>query len=150
MRFAQSLKVLSMLIVAIFSLTSCKVDNAIKPSETNYVADLTNIKVADNDFPFAASTTNYTLYVTADVNTATVTITASDALATIKVNGEEKISGQPFTTPELSEGSNIFNILSTAKDGKAKKLYTCLLYTSYYFQLNIIRCGNFVKLTIRK
>ncbi|MEO6630625.1 MAG: cadherin-like beta sandwich domain-containing protein, partial [Mucilaginibacter sp.] len=70
---------------------------------------------------FAAATTSYT----ASVNTATVSITptAADAGATIKVNGTTVASGSASAALPLVVGPNVINTVVTAQDGVTTKTY---------------------------
>jgi Cadherin-like beta sandwich domain/Secretion system C-terminal sorting domain len=73
---------------------------------------------------FAQTTTNYNASVANNITSITVTPTAADAGATIKVNGIPVTSGTQSGSIALAEGSNIITITVTAQDGITTKTYT--------------------------
>jgi hypothetical protein len=74
---------------------------------------------------FASATTSYTASVANSVSSVTVTPTASESHATIKVNGNSVASGTPSATIPLDVGSgNVISIVVTAQDGVTTVTYT--------------------------
>jgi len=73
---------------------------------------------------FTAATTSYTSTVTNGVRTLTVTPTASDPEATIKVNGTIVASGTASAPIPLPIGSTTINVTVTASDGTTTKTYS--------------------------
>ena len=75
--------------------------------------------------PFAGRTTfAYTASVGYDVSSITVTPTAEDSHATIKVNNVIVTNGSASGPISLSVGSNAINVQVTASDGSAQVTYT--------------------------
>ncbi len=73
---------------------------------------------------FSSGTTAYTATVANSTNSITVTPTASDATATVRVNGSLVASGTPSAALPLSIGSNTITIACTAQDGTTSTSYT--------------------------
>ena len=73
---------------------------------------------------FASGTTGYTDNVANSVTSVTVTPTASQAGATITVNGAAVTSGKASGVINLNAGSNTIMIIVTAPDGTTKDTYT--------------------------
>ena len=73
---------------------------------------------------FASGTTSYAANVANNVSSIAVTPTASDAGATVKVNGTQVTSGSASGAIQLSEGSNAITIVVTAQDGTTTSAYT--------------------------
>lgn len=69
---------------------------------------------------FASGTTAYTASVANNVTSLTLTPTAADAAATIKVNGNATNSGSASGAISLSVGSNSIPVVVTAANGTAK------------------------------
>jgi len=77
-----------------------------------------------NPSTFDAATTNYTVDVTSNVGTVSITPTRQDPTATITVNGQPTNSGQAQTITLNGAGSNtLINIVVTAQNG-TQKAYT--------------------------
>lgn len=74
--------------------------------------------------PFAAGTTTYNADVTNDIVSITVTPTASDTGATIRVNGVTVASGSASGAINLNVGANTIYVVVTAGDGATTKTYT--------------------------
>jgi len=72
---------------------------------------------------FAPEGTNYSASVPNGVMTLTVEATANDPLASIAVNGQPVIGGQPSAGIPLAVGNNPISVEVTARDG-TKKTYT--------------------------
>jgi len=74
---------------------------------------------------FAAATTSYTASVAIGVTSITVTPTAADPSAAIKINGTPLPAGLSVSkTIPLTAGANTISILVTSSDGTASKTYT--------------------------
>lgn len=89
-------------------------------------ANLSNLTLSTGTLnpTFSASTPSYTASVGNAVSSITVKPTATDANATIKVNGTPVISGQASGPINLSVGDNSITVVVTAQDGTTKKTYT--------------------------
>ncbi|WP_295801647.1 cadherin-like beta sandwich domain-containing protein [Mucilaginibacter sp.] len=103
-------------------------------------ANLAGLKISSGTLTpvFAAGAISYT----ATVNTATIAVTptASDADATIKVNGTTVASGTASTALPLVVGLNTITTVVTASDGTTTKIYT----------LTVTRLSNNALLTTLK
>ena len=73
---------------------------------------------------FASSTTGYTASVANAISSVTVTPTATDAGATITVNGVSVASGAASASIPLNVGPNTITTVVTAPDGITTKTYT--------------------------
>ncbi len=73
---------------------------------------------------FSASGLSYTATVPNATSSITVTPTAADATAVIKVNGTTVASGKASGSIALSPGSNTISTVVTAQDGTTTKTYT--------------------------
>jgi hypothetical protein len=89
-------------------------------------ADLSNLVLSSGSLSpvFASGTTSYASSVANGVSSVTVTPTASDAGASIRVNGNPVTSGQASSAISLSVGTNTITILVTATDTTTTKTYT--------------------------
>jgi CSLREA domain-containing protein len=76
---------------------------------------------------FASNTLNYTDSVANAVASATVTPTAADANATIKVNGTTVASGAASGALALAVGMNNVSVVVTAQDGTTIQTYTIVV-----------------------
>ena len=74
--------------------------------------------------PGFGAATSYTSSVGNTVTSITITPTAADANATIKVNGVAVTSGSASGAIALKVGANTINTVVTAQDGVTKKTYT--------------------------
>lgn len=84
-------------------------------------ANLASLVVSAGTVVFNANTTTYALTVLNSVNAITVTPTAADGTATVRVNGTVVISGAASGPINLEEGINpAVNVLVTAEDGTTK------------------------------
>ena len=72
---------------------------------------------------FAYKTTTYTASVPNTTSTITVTPTAIDVNATIKVNGTPVASGATSGAIALKVGANGITVIVTAQDGKTSQVY---------------------------
>ena len=92
-------------------------------------ADLSNLMVSQGTLAptFDAATTSYTDSVINSVTGMTVTPSASDTNATIRVNGTIVASGTASANIPLTVGSNTINVLVTAQDGSTTKTYTIIV-----------------------
>ncbi|WP_295794209.1 cadherin-like beta sandwich domain-containing protein [Mucilaginibacter sp.] len=95
----------------------------IRTSLTN--AYLSNFTISTGTLApiFTAGTTNYTTTVPNATTQMTVTPTASDAGATITVNGVAVLSGSASGYLNLTAGANVINTVVTAPDGVTQKTY---------------------------
>jgi hypothetical protein len=73
---------------------------------------------------FSSGTTNYTASLANSIPTVRVTPYASDANATIKVNGASVASGTQSSAISLSVGNNVLTITVLAENGLATQTYT--------------------------
>ncbi|QJD95219.1 hypothetical protein HH214_04665 [Mucilaginibacter robiniae] len=83
---------------------------------------------------FTSGTTSYTAMVSNSVDYVTITPTATNANATIKVNGSTTKSGYSSSYMPVAVGSNSIPVVVTAQDGSTTKTYT----------LTVIRAGSSV------
>ncbi|GAA4747671.1 cadherin-like beta sandwich domain-containing protein [Flavisolibacter ginsenosidimutans] len=92
-------------------------------------ADLSNLVLSTGTLapPFASATTSYTASVSNSTTSITVTPTAADANATIKVNGTTVASGTASTPISLIVGNNTINVDVTAQNGTTIKTYTVVV-----------------------
>jgi hypothetical protein len=99
-------------------------------------ADLSNLTATAGPLspPFDSNTLSYTINVPFTTTSTTVTPTASDANATITVNGNPVASGTPSGSIPLNVGNNIITVVVTAQDTTTMKTYT----------INVIRGGAVV------
>nr|WP_238357912.1 cadherin-like beta sandwich domain-containing protein [Cohnella zeiphila] len=88
-------------------------------------ADLSGLTLSDGTLTpgFASDVLNYSSTVAINVNRIQLTATASDSGATIKVNGDSAVSGQPSGNIQLKPRDNDIEIVVTAADGKTKRTY---------------------------
>ena len=95
-----------------------------RPVSTN--DNLSSIKLSLGTLSpaFSAATTSYTVNVVNGVTSTTVTPTASEAHATIKVNGTAVASGSPSASIPIPVGSSTINIAVTASDGTTTQTYS--------------------------
>jgi hypothetical protein len=93
-------------------------------------ADLANLVLSAGTVtpPFASGTLTYSASVVSNDNMLTVTPTAADASATIKVNGVTVASGSASPPIALSVGNNPIAVVVTAPDGVTIKTYTVNVY----------------------
>lgn len=98
----------------------------VQATSINTDATLSNLTLNGGTLnqPFAAHDTNYSSSVSNSVATITVTPTAADSKALIKVNGLLVDSGQISQPINLSVGSNTITILVTAENTEYTKIYT--------------------------
>ncbi|MBV8388274.1 MAG: cadherin-like beta sandwich domain-containing protein [Mucilaginibacter sp.] len=82
-------------------------------------ATLSNLTISSGTLApnFNTSVTSYAVSVPNAVGSVTVTPTATDANATITVNGATVASGSPSGLIPLVVGSNVVNVVVTAQDG---------------------------------
>ena len=73
---------------------------------------------------FASATTSYTASVPNATMSTTVTPTTSDSNATVTVNGNVVVSGQPSGAITLNPGANVITVVVTGADMIATKTYT--------------------------
>ncbi|WP_179233071.1 S-layer homology domain-containing protein [Paenibacillus rigui] len=106
------------------------------PTPLSSNADLSDLTLSSGTLSpaFTSGGTSYSTNVANDVSSITVTATASDSNATLKVNGTAIASGQVSGAISLNVGSNLINIEVTAQNGtpntytivvsRAKQTYT--------------------------
>ena len=89
-------------------------------------ADLSDLTLSAGTLTpvFSSGTTSYTASVANSVSSITVTPTASDVNATIKVNNVTVASGNASAAVALNTGDNIISIVVTAQDGITTKTYS--------------------------
>ncbi len=92
------------------------------PSSNAYLAKLA-ISSGALTPGFSTNTIAYTASVNNTTTSVTVTPTASDPTATVKVNGTTVISGKASGAIALVIGKNTINTVVTAQDGKTTKTY---------------------------
>ena len=92
---------------------------------TSSIADLISLVPSSGTLSpaFASATTAYTDSVLNAASSITLTLTASDTGATIKVNGVIVASGTASGAISLNVGSNVINTVITASDGTTTKTY---------------------------
>ncbi|MFZ2278024.1 MAG: cadherin-like beta sandwich domain-containing protein, partial [Prosthecobacter sp.] len=73
---------------------------------------------------FTSSGNNYTTAVSSDTTSITVTPTATDSNASLRVNGTPLTSGSPSSPISLSYGENTISVLVTATDTVSTWTYT--------------------------
>ncbi len=89
------------------------------------VATLSNLVISPGTLTpvFATGTVNYTASVSNTITSITITPTATNATATIKVNGATVESGLASSPIALSQGANTITTVVTAQDGTTTKTY---------------------------
>jgi len=89
-------------------------------------ADLSNLVLSSGALSpeFFSGTTAYTATVANSVTSLTVTPTAAEAHATIRVNGTIVASGSASEAINLEVGKNTITTLVTGQDGTTTKTYT--------------------------
>ncbi len=89
-------------------------------------ADLSNLTLSNGTLApvFASATLSYSANVPNNITNITATPTASDANATITVNGNAVASGSPSTNIPLNVGTNAVTTVVTAQDAVTTKTYT--------------------------
>jgi sugar lactone lactonase YvrE len=92
-------------------------------------ASLANLSVSPGTLSpvFAAGTTAYTAQVSNATTSITITPTASDATATLKVNGTTVSSGSASASLPLLVGSNTITVIVTAQDAVTTQTYTIII-----------------------
>lgn len=100
------------------------VTRAALPSSNASLASLTTTPATTLTPPFDSGTTSYTASVPYPTPSMTVTPTAADTLATIKVNGNTVASGSASAPISLSVGANIITTEVTAEDAVTTMTYT--------------------------
>ena len=100
------------------------VNRAVGAASNN--AALANLTISSGTLTpaFAINTLAYTDAVTSATTSVTVTPTAADAGATVKVNGNTVASGSPSAAITLVAGSNPVNVVVTAADLTTIQTYT--------------------------
>ncbi|MGD0153955.1 MAG: putative Ig domain-containing protein, partial [Thermacetogeniaceae bacterium] len=90
------------------------------------IADLSNLTISAGTLTptFATGTLSYTDSVANSVTSVTVTPTAADTTATVRVNGAPVASGAASGPISLIVGSNTISVVVTAQDGTTIKAYT--------------------------
>ncbi|NOV04746.1 cadherin-like beta sandwich domain-containing protein [Paenibacillus planticolens] len=93
-------------------------ENVVLPTS----ADLSNLAVSAGSLApvFKADTTGYTVNVANNVSSISVTPSASDAVAVIRVNGTTSVSGATYGPLNLAVGANKIEIEVTPQSGAAK------------------------------
>ncbi|UTN03278.1 cadherin-like beta sandwich domain-containing protein [Flavobacterium bizetiae] len=93
-------------------------------------ASLSNLTISKGilEPKFKSDITNYDAVVRYDVNSITVTPTATDPGATITVNGIAVASNTASTPITLLPGENIIETVVTGEDGITKEIYAIIVY----------------------
>ncbi|MFC3345772.1 cadherin-like beta sandwich domain-containing protein [Paenibacillus abyssi] len=106
-----------------------EVNRASAPPAPSSNAELSGLSLSAGTLTpaFTAGTASYSASVGNGTASITVTPTAADANATVKVNNEAVTSGSPSSPITLSEGGNTVTIEVTAQDGTTKKVYTIIV-----------------------
>lgn len=96
----------------------------------NNNADLTGLSLSSGTLSptFDTSTTSYTASVANSVSSITVTPTASEANATVTVNGTAVTSGSASGSIALNVGSNTITTVVTAQDGVGTSSYVLTIH----------------------
>lgn len=91
-------------------------------------ADLFDLEVSAAPLSpdFAPATTSYAVSTPTTTTQTTVTATLSDPRATLRINNQAAVSGQPFGPLALAAGTNTISVVATAVTG-ATKTYTVLV-----------------------
>ncbi len=89
-------------------------------------ATLSNLTISNGTLTptFASGTTSYTASVSNATTSVTVTPTANESHATIKVNGTTVVSGEASGSISLSVGTNTITTVVTSQNGIGTKTYT--------------------------
>ena len=97
-------------------------------------ADMSNLVLSSGTLSpaFASATTSYSVNVASSVTSITVTPTAADTTATIKVNNVTVVSGTASGAINLNVGANIITTIVTAQDGTTTKQYTVTVTRALY------------------
>ncbi|WP_264531223.1 cadherin-like beta sandwich domain-containing protein [Flavobacterium sp. N502540] len=105
-----------------YYLKTISTGNSATLTTPSNVATLSNLNSSAGtlDPVFSSETTDYKARVSNEVNSITVTPVATNANATIKVNGVAVVSGKPSQKIDLTEGGNTIGIEVTAQDGTVK------------------------------
>jgi uncharacterized delta-60 repeat protein len=90
------------------------------------IATLSNLTVGDHILSptFSSTTTNYTVNVSYNVSSMSLTPTSSDSKATVRVNDQLVGSGSVSQPIQLQVGSNTIEIKVAAQDGTTIRIYT--------------------------
>nr|WP_260677892.1 MBG domain-containing protein [Flavobacterium nitrogenifigens] len=98
--------------------------------EASNNAALSNLMISEGNLEpvFESDVTQYNAKVKYDVNSITVTPTAADPKAAIKVNGSSVASATASEPIVLATGENIIETVVTAQDGITKQMYTITVF----------------------
>lgn len=102
---------------------------------------LQNLAVSPGTPPiaFSENTLNYTVDVASTVGSVAVTPTLQDPAATMTVNGQPAISGQPHTITLSPAGQNTLITIEVTAQNKTKKSYTILVNRGGLSGINILQ-----------
>ncbi|MDQ0438692.1 hypothetical protein QO014_003087 [Kaistia dalseonensis] len=98
--------------------------NRAAPASTDASLSSLNLSAGDLTPAFSASTTSYSVDVPNATSATTVSPTATDAGATITVNGTPVTSGGSSGAIDLDVGANTITVVATAEDGVTIETYT--------------------------
>ena len=104
------------------------------------INDLSGLTISQGTlYPvFSAATTSYLITLSSGTASMTVTPTALDPLATIKVNGITVLSGSATGNIPLVTGSNSISIVVTAQDGTTKTYsLDAVVVTNFLVKVNV-------------
>ena len=104
--------------------TSSNNTSSTSTSSTDATLSTLSLSTGSLSPTFVSATASYTASVTNSVSLITVTPTASNSGATIKINGLTVSSGNASSALSLNIGSNTLTIIVTAADGVTTKTYT--------------------------
>lgn len=101
-------------------------DLNVKAKSASSTANLQSLVVNGQTFspPFDPEINNYTLSVSNNTNTVTVTASTYQENATITVQGKTVARGTESDPINLSTGSNTITVIVTAQDGVTQQIYT--------------------------
>ncbi|MGE5396499.1 MAG: cadherin-like beta sandwich domain-containing protein, partial [Chitinophagales bacterium] len=105
------------------SFSNQAVTNNVPASSNAYLSGL-RLSNGELNPAFKKNTTIYTADVGTNVSSLTITASAEEEHATIKVNGDHVDSGSTSQPMRLNGGENIISIEVTAQDGVARQVYT--------------------------
>lgn len=113
----------SALLVLLSLCLSCGRGIISRPQANSGLSDLT-LSAGTMSPAFDASTSSYTLAVENSGTSTTVTAAAADAVATIKVNSTDVVSGTASNEITLAVGPNPIIVVVTAADGVSQRTYS--------------------------
>lgn len=104
------------------------------PSSENHLANL-SVSAGSLNPAFSRNVTSYTLDLPSSTRQINLTATVADALATLRINGQDATSGSPVSLP-VAYGTHTVEVLVTADNGDPRS-----------YQLTLTRPGSYTALT---